>query len=649
MDDSYITVAPLQAKMTYTSPHPNLRELTQTQHQGDQGSAPYNPLEPSSSNIFISQLQQVAPPHLAQSLEVAPTTEKFAAHIENHPFPEAPVISLTLGSYDGLLNPDDLLQRFEGTARTHNWGDAVACHMLLILLHGVAREWFNNLTPRSITGYADLRYRFLLNFHSLRARRRTHVECHDIKQKPKESLGEVIDRYTKEVAKIPDLPESQKLSGFIHCLDTKKHLSLWQRLRRKVPQTFAEAIKEAHDYMRAQEDITKNCGKGYTGRNNDDDHHRDHGKGSGSAKRYNNNSPLKGGSYNNNNKCRRFNTSRGGGSYKSKSAHDDNYVTIKDLSKTPKKILATEPVCKTFEAPTPLLDYAKKDKTKFCDFHHYFGRETNKCRQLIERVVTELKRGRLQHLKKSAKTEGNKSKQEKGYPWQKKSEPKAKEAEKTINMVISENVMKEPKEAKYWKKAIISFGASERQWLNEPLIVKGYIKSCNQELKGLCVDTGCDIDIIYEHCYISLPRSVKSQLKKKAVTLYDFAGDLVPSLGTVRIKLELRDDNNGKKRRDLEIEFAIVKSKAEHNALLSRNTLQKLGAIPSTVHGLLKFPTKWGVTTIKSEVDRKVRTIQKGRRRERKDAESYKQQIAQTIENVLCSQDLENLKKKALE
>ncbi|XP_071700526.1 uncharacterized protein [Rutidosis leptorrhynchoides] len=558
-----------------------------------------------------------------QSLEVAPTTEKFAAHIVNHPFPQAPVIPLTLGSYDGLSDPDDFLQRFEGTARTQNWGDEVACHMLPIVLQGVAREWFNNLTPRSITGYADLRSRFLLNFHSLRVHRRMHVECHDIKQKPKESLGEIIDRYTKEVAKIPDLPESQKVSGFIHCLDTEMHLSLWQRLRRKVPQTFAEAIKEAHDYMRAQEDITQNYGKSYLGKsNNDDDHHRDQSKSSGSAKRYNNNNPLKGGSYHNNNKYRWYNNSRGGGSYRNKSIHDDNYAIIIDLSKTSKEILATESVCKTFEAPTPLPDYAKKDKTKFCDFHDDFGHETNKCRQLIERVVAELKKGRLQHLKKSAKVEGHKSRQEKEFPWRKKSELKAGEAEKTINMVKGENVIAKVRKVRDWRKAGISFEESKRDWLNKPVIVKGYIRNCNQELKGLCVDTGCGTDVMYEHCYMSLPMSVRSQLKKKAATFFGFAGEMVLSLGTIKIGLDLRDDINDKKKSDVEIEFTVVQSKAEHNALLSRSTLQKLGAISSTIHGMLKFPTKRGIATIKLEVDEKNRTRLEGMRQKEKDVES---------------------------
>ncbi|XP_071740143.1 uncharacterized protein [Rutidosis leptorrhynchoides] len=246
----------------------------------------------------------------------------------------------------------------KGTARTHSWGDAVACHMLPIVLQGVAREWFNNLPGQSITDFADLRSRFLLNFHNLRIRKRTHVECHDIKQKPKESLGEVIDRYTKEVSKIQDLPESQKVSGFIHCIDTERHLSLWQRLRRRVPETFA--------YMRAQEDINKIV-----------------------------EIPLQ--------------------------TWILMTIIIghkeEDLTKTKKEILATEAACKSFDPQIPLSKYGNRDKSKFCDFHDDYGHETNKCRHLIEKVVAKLKRGILQHLKKGGKTSSEKPKGEKEYPW----------------------------------------------------------------------------------------------------------------------------------------------------------------------------------------------------------------------------------------
>ncbi|XP_071694719.1 uncharacterized protein [Rutidosis leptorrhynchoides] len=288
-----------------------------------------------------------------QSLEVAPTTEKFVPHIARHPFTVVPVLPLTLGSYDGLSDPDDILQKFEGTARIHSWGDAVACHMLPIVLQGVAMEWFNNLPAQSITGFVDLRSRFLLNFHNLRARKRTHVECHDIKQKSKESLGEIIDRYTKEVAKIQGLPESQK------------------------------------------------------------------GRGLESGKRYGGNGQPRSGNYHND-KYRKLNNNKGGGSQRFKSSHTENVALIKDLTKTPKEILATEAVCKSFDPPVPLSKYGNRDKRKFCDFHDDYGHETNECRHLIERVVAELKRGRLQHLKKSVKAQADKPKGEKEYPWQRK-------------------------------------------------------------------------------------------------------------------------------------------------------------------------------------------------------------------------------------
>ncbi|XP_071695331.1 uncharacterized protein [Rutidosis leptorrhynchoides] len=335
------------------------------------------------------------------------------------------------------MNPDDFLQKFEGTARTHSWDDAVACHMLPIVLQGAAREWFNNLPAQSITGFADLRSRFLLNFHNLCAPKRTHVECHDIKQKSKESLGEIIDRYTKEVAKIQDLPESQKVSGFIHCIDTDRHLSLWQRLHRRVPETFAEAVKEMHDYMRAQEDIKQNCGSTSSNMDIDDDYYRVQERGSESGKRYGGNGQPRSGNYHND-KYRKFNNNKGGGSQRFKSSHTENVALIKDLTKTPKEILATEAVCKSFDPPVPLSKYGNRDKSKFCDFHDDYGHETNECRHLIERVVVELKRGRLQHLKKSARAPTDKPKGEKEYPWQKKNE--GKETDKTINMVTSRRI-----------------------------------------------------------------------------------------------------------------------------------------------------------------------------------------------------------------
>ncbi|XP_071699216.1 uncharacterized protein [Rutidosis leptorrhynchoides] len=501
-----------------------------------------------------------------QSLELAPTTEKFMPHITNHPFTVAPVLPLILESYDGLSDPDDFLQKFEGTARTHSWGDSVACHMLPIVLQGVAREWFNNLPAQSITGFADLHSKFLLNFHNLRARKRTHVECHDIKQKSKESLGEIIDRYTKEVAKIQDFPESQKVSGFIHCIDTDRHLSLCQRLQRRVPETFAEAVKETHDYMRAQEDIKQNRRSTSSNMDIDDDYYRVQGKGSESGKRYGGNGEPRSGNYHND-KYRKFNNNKGGGSQRFKSSHTENVALIKDLTKTPKEILATEAVCKSFDP----------------------------------QVVTELKRGRLQHLKKSARAQADKPNGEKEYPRQKKNE--GKETDKTINMVTSGRTNQRRKLEVYeeWENTPIIFPATAQEPSDAPITIKGCVKNCGYIIKRLHVDTGCGVDIMYEHCFCLLPRALRAKLVAPNTALSGFSGESAWPIGMIELELELVDDDNKELVRSTIVEFVVVRSYSKYNALLGRTTLQKLAAIPSTVHGLIKFPTPIGIATIRSE------------------------------------------------
>ncbi|XP_071713276.1 uncharacterized protein [Rutidosis leptorrhynchoides] len=204
-------------------------------------------------------------------MEVAPVNEKFAPHIANYVPESTPIIPLTMGWYDGTTDPDDFLQRYEGTARDQAWNDETKYLEFQTLLQGVAREWFSNLPLPLMTSYNDLRACFLLNFHNMRARKRTHVEFHNIRQGIKESLGQFIDRYTKEVAKMAGLPESQKVSGFIHGLYRERHLALWHRLRMKVPDTLAEAIKEAHEHMREMEDTIWDSGKNPDGRGNKDD------------------------------------------------------------------------------------------------------------------------------------------------------------------------------------------------------------------------------------------------------------------------------------------------------------------------------------------------------------------------------------------
>nr|GFC57844.1 reverse transcriptase domain-containing protein [Tanacetum cinerariifolium] len=48
--------------------------------------------------------------------------------------------------------------------------------------------------------------------------------------------------------------------------------------------------------------------------------------------------------------------------------------------------------------------------------------------------------------------------------------------------------------------------------------------------------------------------------------------------------------------------FMVVKSLSPYNGIIGRPGLRAIQAVPSMVHGMLKFPTKWGIVTIRSSL-----------------------------------------------
>ncbi|XP_071704808.1 uncharacterized protein [Rutidosis leptorrhynchoides] len=134
-----------------------------------------------------------------------------------------------------------------------------------------------------------------------------------------------------------------------------------------------------------------------------------------------------------------------------------------------------------------------------------------------------------------------------------------------------------------------------------PITIKGRAKSCGYIIKRLHIDTGCSVDIMYEHCFRLLLDAVQAKLMAPNTALSGFSGESAWPIGIIELELELVDDDNKELVRSIIVEFAVIRSYSKYNRLLGRTTLQKLVAIPSTVHGLVKFLTPLGIATIRSE------------------------------------------------
>ncbi|XP_071739164.1 uncharacterized protein [Rutidosis leptorrhynchoides] len=114
------------------------------------------------------------------------------------------------------------------------------------------------------------------------------------------------------------------------------------------------------------------------------------------------------------------------------------------------------------------------------------------------------------------------------------------------------------------------------------------------------MDNGSSVDIMYEHCFRQLPTPTWRTIKPPTTALSGFLGESAWPIGILDLRLELRDSKDKLKKSTESIEFFVALSYSIYNTILGRTSIQKFGAIPSTIHEMVRFPTEQGVATLES-------------------------------------------------
>nr|GEV44048.1 reverse transcriptase domain-containing protein [Tanacetum cinerariifolium] len=91
----------------------------------------------------------------------------------------------------------------------------------------------------------------------------------------------------------------------------------------------------------------------------------------------------------------------------------------------------------------------------------------------------------------------------------------------------------------------------------------------------------------------------KSQMVPATTSLTGFSGETIWPLGQLRLLVIIGDANHSTRTW---MNFMIVKSLLPYNGIIGRPGLRAIQAVPSTVHGILKFPVEWGIVTIGSTI-----------------------------------------------
>ncbi|KAD5960203.1 hypothetical protein E3N88_11675 [Mikania micrantha] len=100
-----------------------------------------------------------------------------------------------------------------------------------------------------------------------------------------------------------------------------------------------------------------------------------------------------------------------------------------------------------------------------------------------------------------------------------------------------------------------------------------------------------------DNCF-SLRRQIESAIKTgKLAHLLRFTGEVVHPIGQIQLPVVVGNETG---QREVTMTFLVIRAQSPYDVILGRPGLCLLGAIASTIHSAIKFPTPRGVVTLKS-------------------------------------------------
>nr|GEV01906.1 hypothetical protein [Tanacetum cinerariifolium] len=114
---------------------------------------------------------------------------------------------------------------------------------------GNARVWFDDLPPKSIDSYDDLKKAFLENYLQQNKYIKDPIELHNIKQRYGESTEDFVRRYKLESKDVKGAPGCMRIFRFVHGITNPE---LIKRLHDKILKTIDEMMRVTTSFLRGE-------------------------------------------------------------------------------------------------------------------------------------------------------------------------------------------------------------------------------------------------------------------------------------------------------------------------------------------------------------------------------------------------------------
>ncbi|GJR79723.1 reverse transcriptase domain-containing protein [Tanacetum coccineum] len=180
---------------------------------------------------------------------VCEETDPFTLRIRYFDFPKKTRMPNNVKTYDESDDPEDHLKIFQAATKVERWAMPTWCHMFNSILTGSARVWFDDLPPKSVDSYDDLKKAFLANLSQQKKCIKDPVEIHHIKQRDRESTEDFAQRFKTESRHVKGASECMTISGFMHEIT---NLELIKRLHDNIPKSVDEMIRVTTTFLRGE-------------------------------------------------------------------------------------------------------------------------------------------------------------------------------------------------------------------------------------------------------------------------------------------------------------------------------------------------------------------------------------------------------------
>ena len=179
------------------------------------------------------------------------TDSPFTASINDHSLP--PKFKMpSLDSYDGTRDPFNHIATFKTTMHLQGVLDEIMCRAFPTTLKGPARVWFSKIPPNLVSSFEEFNKLFVNNFIGGQRHKRSSSSLLTIEQGENESLQSFITRFNREALTVDDMDDKLLLAAFHNRVNFDLFI---HKLYEQKPQTMAELVHSAQNFMNAEDAI----------------------------------------------------------------------------------------------------------------------------------------------------------------------------------------------------------------------------------------------------------------------------------------------------------------------------------------------------------------------------------------------------------